>query len=134
VAVPWMMQFRRNPVPAKVVWRQDDVTHHDFYWLAVPCNQAKTNREVVATYAGNTIRVEKADYDTLLVRLNDKMMNLDKPVTILYNGKPVFTGKVSRTLSTLHQTIASRQDFGLVFSATLRLVKRKDQSVNVTAY
>lgn len=134
VAVPWMMKFRRNPIPAKIVWKQDDVTHPDFYWLAVPTDQATTNREVVATYAGNTIRIEKADYDTLLIRLNDKMMDLDKAVTVVYAGKPVFTRKVNRTLSTLQQTIASRHDPGLTFPASIRLVKQKNQSVTVTAY
>lgn len=133
VAVPWMMQFRRNPIPTKVVWKQDDVTHPDFYWLAVPADQAKTNREVIAAYTGNTIRIEKNDYDTLLIRLNDRMMNLDKPVTVLYAGKPVFTGKVNRTLRTLQQTIARRNDPGLAFPATIRLVQKADQAVSVAA-
>ena len=133
VAVPWMMQFRRNPIPTKVVWKQDDVTHPDFYWLAVPADQAKTNREVIAAYTGNTVRIEKNDYDTLLIRLNDRMMNLDKPVTVLYGVKPVFTGKVNRTLRTLQQTITNRNDPGLAFSATLRLVRKADQTLSVAA-
>ncbi|GAB3742682.1 hypothetical protein [Spirosoma lituiforme] len=133
VAVSWMMQFRRNPIPTKVVWKQDDVTHPDFYWLAVPADQAKTNREVIAAYAGNTIRIEKNDYDTLLIRLNDRMMNLDKPITVLYAGKPVFTGKVNRTLRILQKTIARRSDPGLVFPATIRLVRKADQAISVDA-
>ncbi|MCA9258949.1 MAG: hypothetical protein KDA61_07105, partial [Planctomycetales bacterium] len=34
-ALPWMSQFRRDPRPDKVVWKQDDVTHNRFYWLHV---------------------------------------------------------------------------------------------------
>ena len=41
VAVPWMAKFKRNPVPRKVVWEQDDVTHDQFYWLAVPPGSAQ---------------------------------------------------------------------------------------------
>ena len=40
-AVPWMAKFRRDPVPKKVVWHQDDVTHDRFYWLAVEPGQAQ---------------------------------------------------------------------------------------------
>lgn len=133
VAVPWMMQFRRNPIPTRVVWKQDDVTHPDFYWLAVPTDQAKPNREVIATYTDNTIRIEKTDYDTLLIRLNDRMMNLDKSIAVFYAGKPIFNGKVNRTLSALQRTIISRDDPGLIFPTILRLVRQKSQSFIVIA-
>jgi len=121
VAVPWLMQFRRNPIPAKVVWRQDDRLHPDFYWLAVPAGQAKTGREVIASYEANTITIEKNEYDTLVIRLNDSMMNLDKPIEVRYGGKRVFRGKVKRTLGTLQQTVAQRNDPGLVFSAEIEV-------------
>jgi len=65
--------------------------------------------------------------------LNDRMMNLDKPVTVLYGVKPVFTGKVNRTLRTLQQTITNRNDPGLAFPATLRLVRKADQTLSVAA-
>jgi hypothetical protein len=123
VAVPWMMQFRRNPVPSKVVWKQDDRLHADFYWLAAPKTQLKTGREVIASYKDNTIRVEKNEYDTLRIRLNDQMMNLDKPVEVFYNGQSIFKGKVSRMLGVLQQTIDSRVDPGLAFPAEIEIRK-----------
>lgn len=126
VAVSWMMQFRRNPIPAKVVWKQDDVHHRDFYWLAVPAGQAKTGAEVVASYQGNTIQIEKNECDTLLVRLSDGMMPLNKPVRVIYNGKSIFAGRVIRTLETLQRTIAGRHDPGLVFSAELMITMPTD--------
>lgn len=121
VAVAWMLPFRRNPIPEKVVWKQDDRLHLDFYWLAAPEGQPKTGREVVASYTGNIVTVEKNDYDTLLIRLNDAMMDLNKPVEVRYEGKRVFKDKVSRTLGTLQQTVTRRNDPGLVFSAEIEL-------------
>ncbi|GAB3775642.1 hypothetical protein GCM10028818_20040 [Spirosoma horti] len=127
VAVPWMRQFRRNPIPDKVVWKQDDRLLPDFYWLAAPESQRKADWEAIVSYKGNTIRIEKNDYDTLCIRLNDKMMNLDKPVEVLYDGKRIFNAKVTRTPATLRQTITGRHDPGLIFSAeiTIRAVAGK---------
>lgn len=133
VAVAWMMPFRRNPIPDKVVWKQDDRTHLDFYWLAVPEDQAKTGREVIASYKGNVVTIEKNDYDTLLIRLNDAMMDLNKPVEIRYDGKRLFKGKVSRTLGTLQQTINRRHDPGLVFPVEIELHKTTGKAITVVA-
>ncbi|MEZ0486286.1 hypothetical protein [Fibrella aquatica] len=118
-----MMPFRRNPVPNKVIWKQDDRTHLDFYWLAIPDEQAKTGREVMASYKGNVVTIDKNEYDTLIIRLNDTMMNLSKPVEVRYNGKRVFKGKVNRTLGTLQETVMRRHDPGLVFPACIELRK-----------
>lgn len=133
VAVPWMMQFRRNPIPDKVVWKQDDRLLPDFYWLAAPENQQKAGREAIVSYKGNTIRIEKNDYDTLLIRLNDKMMNLDKPVEIFYDGKRIFNTRVKRTAGTLQQTITSRHDPGLMFSAEIAIRKTAGKPIAVAS-
>ncbi len=56
-AVPWMAKFRRNPVPKKVVWNQDDVTHDQFYWLAVPPwpGQGAVDRDRLGRRAGSRV-------------------------------------------------------------------------------
>lgn len=46
VALDWMAQFTRNLSPQKVVWRQDDVTHPQFYWLAVPPRRSRRARRL----------------------------------------------------------------------------------------
>lgn len=125
VAVDWMMKFRRNPIPTKVVWKQDDVHHRSFYWLAVPEAGAKTGGDIIASYQGNDISIETNYSDTLFIRLNDNMMDLDKPVSVTYAGKLIFRGKVTRNSATLAETVADRNDPGLVFSAELVLVNGK---------
>lgn len=129
VAIPWMRQFRRNPIPDRVIWKQDDRVHPDFYWLAAPDNQPKTDREVIASYRGNAILIEKNDYDTLVVRLNDRMMDLGKPVEVHYAGKRIFRGKVKRTLGTVQRTVSNRNDPGLVFSAEIEIRKTANKVV-----
>jgi hypothetical protein len=125
VAVEWMSKFERNPVPAKVAWKQDDVNHYSFYWLAVPAGSAKTGGEIVASYKGNEINIESNYSDTVFVRINDDMMNLDKPVIIKYKDQQIFRGKLSRNIETIYRTAQDRKDPGLVFSAEIMIVNGK---------
>ena len=121
VAVDWMAQYQRNPYPKKIVWRQEEVTKPHFYWLSAPANEIERGKEVTATYEGNTINISKCDYATLTVSLNDKMMNLDKPVTVTYQGKTLFKGKVKRQACTMLQTLFERNDPSYIFTAQIEV-------------
>ena len=121
VAVDWMAQYQRNPYPKKIVWRQEEVTKPHFYWLSAPANEIEHGKEVTATYEGNTINISKCDYTTLTVSLNDKMMNLDKPVTVTYQGKTLFKGKIKRQTSIMRQTLFQRNDPSYIFTAQIEV-------------
>lgn len=117
-ALPWMAKFTRNPIPEKVVWMQTGTAHDRSYWLAVPATEAKVGSLLVAERMGQKINITKADQvKSVIVRLDDRMANLDQPVTIQYAGKPVFTGKPARTIATLLNTLDGRGDSELMFSA-----------------
>lgn len=122
-AIPWMEKFTRNPLPGKIVWRQDDVTHHRFYWLALPPGTAKAGQEIFAERQGAVLNVTKSSGVTnLIVRLNDAMTPLDQPVTIRSGTATLFSGAVARTIGVLARTLGERGDPRLVFSAEV-LVK-----------
>jgi hypothetical protein len=125
VAVSWLASFRRNTIPKKIVWKQDDVHHLNFYWLAVPSGSVQTGGEIIASYAGNRISIEKNYADTLYVRLNDSMVNLDRPIELSYEGRPIFTGKVKRNAGIIYKTLLERKDPGLVFSVELMTLNGK---------
>lgn len=122
VAVSWMATFRRNAVPDKIVWKQDDMHHYSFYWLALPPGAAQTGGEIVAFYKGNEVSIETSYTDSMIIRLNDKMMNLDKPVVVKFRGKEIFRGKVKRNAATIHRTIAERKDPDLIFPVELQII------------
>lgn len=119
VAVPWMSKFRRNVVPSRIVWRQDDVTQGSFYWLGVPKAEQKSRSEVIATCSGQKIEVESSEVGTVLVRLNDQMIDFNREVEITSGGKSVFRGKPTRTIETLARTLAERGDPFLSFPAEI---------------
>ncbi len=118
-AVPWMAKFRRNLRPTRIVWHQDDVTHSRFYWLAVENNQRKGRSTVIASREGQTIRIQPGPIRKLSIRLDDQMVDLDKPVRVFSGKTKLHEGRLARTLSTLATTLAERGDPRGVFAAEL---------------
>jgi pimeloyl-ACP methyl ester carboxylesterase len=117
-ALPWMAAYRRNPVPDRVVWKQTGPVRERSYWLAVPEGEAKPDSLVVAKRDGQTIDVTEVEgVSSLLVRLDDRMVDLDRPVIIRRGEKVLFEGVAPRTIGNLIHTLTGRGDPGLVFDA-----------------
>jgi predicted peptidase len=117
VALSWMAKFQRNPLPAKIVWRQDDVTHNRFYWLAIADDQRKAGTEVIASRDKQRVDLHSDQLDRVTVRFNDRMLDLDQPITITRDGKPIEVVNVQRTIGVIHKTLEERGDPKSVFSA-----------------
>ena len=116
-ALPWLQQYQRNPYPTQIVWQQEEVTHPHFYWLTAPEDQLQRGKIVRLSLKGNTVTISQCDYTQLTLHFNDQMVNLDKPITILKNGKTLFKGKLSRTLANLQSSLAARNDLRYMFPA-----------------
>jgi len=121
-AIPWMERFTRVPLPGKVVWRQDDVTHARFYWLAMPKELARPGQEIVAQRSGQTVSLQAKNIRTITILLNDVMLDLNQPVRILSGDTTLFSGLLPRTTATLARTIAERGDPDRAFSAEVTVV------------
>lgn len=121
-AVPWMAKHTRNPVPRRVVWRQDDVTHPRLYWLAVDQEHRKAGTLLIASVEGQRVTIEKAeglDGATVTVLLDDRLVDLDKPVTIAMGGEVLSEGTPRRTAGDLARSLAERGDREMMFAARL---------------
>ena len=114
-AIDWMAQFRRNPYPQRVIWRQEEVLREHFYWLSAPINELKHGKTVEANIDGNTINIVRCDYSRLTIYLNDNMVNLDKKITVYYKGKKIVTKKPKRTIANLYNTLWKRGDRSYAF-------------------
>lgn len=118
-AIPWMEKFTRDPLPQKVVWYQDDVTHTRCYWLARPKDEVKAGQELIAERKGQVIMLASSNVGTVTVLLNDAMLDLDQPVVVRADGEVLFSNLVSRTVARLAETLAERGDTNLAFSAAV---------------
>ncbi len=120
-ALPWMAEFNRNPLPAKIVWKQSKITHPRFYWLAVDPTAQKADAEVVATHNKQSFDFKSGDVKELFLRLNDQMCDLDQPLALSSDGKELKKLTARRTIDTLAKTLAERGDPQSVFSAEVRV-------------
>lgn len=125
----WLAQQRRNPIPRRVVWRQSGPVTHDSYWLHLddpyegktPTTWENRPEMIDARYSGNFVSLEVTGLKSVTIRLDDRMMDLDKPVTVTINGREAFTGMVPRSAATLAKTLAQRGDPKLMFCSELTL-------------
>lgn len=121
IAIPWMHKFSRKKYPDRVVWKQDDVTHARYYWLAQDPGDYVERSEVVANRKGQVIRIEKADIPKLKIRLNDAMVDLDQPVSVYFQDALLFEGKVDRSIRLQALSLIERGDPSYVFSAEIKV-------------
>ena len=120
-AIPWMAQYQRNPSPKRVVWKQDDVTHSRCYWLAVPPNSTQDRAEVIAELRGQQIDVQARGVPRLLIRVDDRMLDLDTPVTVAVKGQRLIHKNVHRTIAVLAKTLDEYGDPRSVYSGELSI-------------
>jgi pimeloyl-ACP methyl ester carboxylesterase len=119
-SVPWMAKFRRQPWPQRIVWQQDDVVHQRFYWLQIPERSAiKDRQRLVATIRDRTILLEGEISAGLTLRLADQLLDLDQSFQVKANGTEVFSGRVTRTASSILSSLRERVDPASAATATL---------------
>lgn len=118
---PWLKQFKREPYPHYFCWEDfemDGQRRNGFYNIAVvqrPEPTGRTRYEVTIKDNRISLQIQNVTYKTLLqdsgielkfhksytpassgkmtVYLCDKLVDMNKEVTIEVNGKPVFKGK-----------------------------------------
>ncbi len=107
VALDWMAGYAKQSNPHKVVWVQDDRAHKRFYWLGLPSTEAETGKgkKLVATIDGQTISILENDYKAFYIYLNDELVDLDQPITVLYKGTQVMHGRFYRDRLVIEESV-----------------------------
>ncbi len=107
----WMGGIKKNTVPREVFMKTADREKAANYWLLIvdlntgldvqlddpdyPWIKGKVESD------SNTIVLESKRVLKIMVFLNDKLLDLDKKISIILNGKKRFEGKVERNLDKL---------------------------------
>jgi hypothetical protein len=72
---------------------------------------------VTAKRSGQTIEVTGSGVKRVLVRFDDRVADLDRPVRVVSDGKELYAGTPQRTAAVLAKTLTGRGDPRLMFSA-----------------
>jgi predicted esterase len=125
-AIPWMAAHRRQNWPQRIVWKQDDVRHARFYWLAVDPAQIPDREEIIAVRDGHKFDVNANGVEQVTILLCDDMVDLDQHITVTSSGQTVFEGAVDRSIAVIADALRQRGDAKAVFSGriTVKLPKK----------
>ena len=118
-AVTWMAAYTRNTAPKKIVWRQEEVLKRFFYWIEAPQDQLARGKQVRLEVDGNRIVIERCDYSSLTLWLNDRVVDLDREVVVESAGKTLFKGKLQRSSAMMMESLYERNDPGYIFPAKI---------------
>jgi pimeloyl-ACP methyl ester carboxylesterase len=108
----------RNPAPRELTWLMTDKVITDFFWLHM--NAPGKQKEIDVISHDNHLTVTTTDVDSATILLDSRLVDFKKPVTVEMNGKTTMQ-KIQPTLRTLCETLQSRCDPGLAFTAELPL-------------
>ena len=107
-ALIWMSDFIRNPYPGKIIWRQDDVLHRRFYWLK---NINPSVGDLIdVEISGQVININSSTVSSVIIQLNDNLIDMDKKVVVKYRGKNLYNGYVSRNENIIKDSILEYGD------------------------
>ena len=76
---------------------------------------------MAANLKGQVVTIEHSDVPELLIRFNDEMVNMDKDVSIVYESKVLFKGKIARSKEVLTKTFRERRDRTNTFTAEVKV-------------
>jgi hypothetical protein len=109
-AVPWLAAQTRDAWPDRVVWRQGNVPHTRFYWLAVSEAEAVPGRVITASVKGQTIEIECEHECQIELLLSDELLDLDDLIRVTANGQAAFEGWAIRSIEAIRRSLESRAD------------------------
>lgn len=113
----WMLKKVRNPYPKHVIWQPQRAYIRNFYWLR---SEGGRGGLIEAKIDGQTITVSTKG---IAIYLNEKMVDLKKPVIVKVGDEEVFHGLVPYSLVAVADSIEAKMDPEMWFSARIVLTR-----------
>lgn len=124
----WFKDRPRQPYPKRLTWLAPDPAFFPtsanadrWFWLTVTGKEknASIDAEIGAE---NTIALTTKGVTALKIRLNDRLIDMEKPVNIVVNGKSVKSVKVPRSARFLIGGCEDFLDRGMLFANEIDVV------------
>ncbi|GDX95640.1 hypothetical protein LBMAG47_13040 [Planctomycetia bacterium] len=116
--VEWVIERRRDPAPKAVAWEPTRPFVKHFHWLRV--ERPAMFQRLEARIDGNTIEVATRRLpDGFSLLLNDRLVDLGRPVTVNVDGAQAFHGLVQPSISAILDSIDDKLDERMVYTARI---------------
>ena len=110
-----IVQTDRNPIPERIVWQPVLAWKHQFYWLSWDRPALNAILQADLDRDANKVAITcSAPTDGLWVLLDDRVLDLERAVTVTVNDVEVFSGIAEPSLATMLRT-SRHPDPGLQF-------------------
>lgn len=122
-AVPWMASYTRDPLPHRVVWRQDDVIQQRFYWLAAD-GTPKAGDVLDVTLENNVFFVApESTVSSFWLLLNDDLYSLDAQhaIAVKFRDAEIKLDRPARTIAHTCESLRERPDPKSCFTSRVRV-------------
>jgi hypothetical protein len=116
-----MARHTREAWPKKVVWKQSGRLHERFYWLSLAAGAARDGQTVRAEVDGQRIVLTTENVTGLRLRLRDALVDLDEPLRIELDGKPLPAATVHRSVRAIYESLQQRLDPATAATAVLQV-------------
>ncbi len=132
----WMLERRREICPKAFEVRVLSPEVVDHYWLTVTRFEGfpkdpDPKRPVASLEAkvepGNRVVLKTENVAGLQVHLDSRLVDLGKPVTVVWNGREAFKGAVSPSVESLVSTALRGMDCGAAFPVSVPIGRGDDQ-------
>ena len=124
------MEFEKVEIPVinlSLFAKSLNVLKDSFYWLFIPNGLVVPDSLVIVYCENNIIMIESETVKTLGIRLNDYLVNLDKPILVYFNGNLVFNKIIPRSFETAKKSIIEKIDPFLIYSGEIVVSIQKEE-------
>jgi pimeloyl-ACP methyl ester carboxylesterase len=112
-----IVTHERDPIPTRIVWQPVLPWKHQFYWLSWDRPALNTILQADLDREANKVAITcSAPTDGLWVLLDERVLDLERAVTVTVNDVEVFSGIAEPSLATMLRT-SQHPDPGLQFVA-----------------
>ncbi|MDF1660418.1 MAG: alpha/beta hydrolase-fold protein [Planctomycetota bacterium] len=121
----WMTKQKRQPAPRTVEHRSLGKYMNRSYWLEITDSKGRLATIKATANSKNEIRVESKDVKSFRVYIDERIIQLQKPITVYSNGQLVFQGHPKASVLNVLRTWHDREDGHLVYRHSIDCIVGK---------
>lgn len=112
----WMTKQKRHPAPKTVEHRSIGDYMNRSYWLEITDSKGSLATIKATANGRNEIHVESKDVKSFRVYLDQRIIQLEKPITIYSNGQLIYQGYAKASVLNVLRSWHDREDRELIYS------------------